>query len=90
MRASVRVPCETIANGSGYEGIPMKHSRETASDRLLQTIDDVARELNIGRTTVYVLIRTKELEAVKIGRSTRIPRASVRALIERLRHANTA
>ena len=52
---------------------------------LLLTIEDAAAALNVGRSTVYDLIRRNELEYIKIGRCTRIPRDSVVHLIVSLR-----
>lgn len=53
---------------------------------LLDTIKGAARRLNVGRSTIYELLKSNQLEAVKIGRATRIPVASTRALVERLRN----
>ncbi len=38
----------------------------------LLTIPDVARLLSIGRTSVYSLIKSRELETVRIGSSQRV------------------
>jgi excisionase family DNA binding protein len=51
---------------------------------LLDTIEGTARALKVGRSTIYELLKKNQLEAVKIGRSTRIPVASRKALVERL------
>ena len=62
-------------------------SRER-SDRpraLLLTIREVAERLGCGRTFVYELISSGELETVKLGRLRRVPVAALDALIERLR-----
>ena len=52
---------------------------------LLLTITDVAERLGCGRTFVYELISSGELETVKLGRLRRVPVAALDALIERLR-----
>jgi excisionase family DNA binding protein len=51
----------------------------------LLAIPEVAQLLSIGRTSVYDLINTKELETVKIGISgrVRIPAISLHQYIER-------
>jgi excisionase family DNA binding protein len=54
-------------------------------NRLLRTILEAADELRVGRSTVYELIRTKQLETVKIGRCTRVPAASITAFVDQLR-----
>lgn len=46
-------------------------------------VNDAARMIGIGRTKLYELIATGELETVKIGKATRITIASLHALVER-------
>ena len=53
--------------------------------KLLNTIEEAAEELGIGRSMVYQLIRQGELQVVKIGRCARIPRESTALYVERLR-----
>lgn len=56
-------------------------------ERILLTPERAAERLDIGRTTVYGLIDSGELESVKIGRSRRIPADALIAYVERLRSA---
>jgi excisionase family DNA binding protein len=44
-------------------------------------VDDAARVLNVGRSTVYDLIRTGRLRSIKIGRRRLVPREALDALI---------
>jgi len=46
-------------------------------------INDAARMIGVGRTKLYELIATGELETVKIGKATRITTASLRELVRR-------
>ena len=46
------------------------------------SVNDAARALSLGRTSIYALIKEGRLEAVKLGRRTLIKTASIRALIE--------
>jgi excisionase family DNA binding protein len=55
------------------------------SERLMLTVPEVARRLGVGRTTVYELTNTDELELVHIRRCARIPAASVDDFVERIR-----
>ena len=48
-------------------------------------INDAARMIGIGRTKLYELIATGELETVKIGNATRVTTASLHGLIDRQR-----
>lgn len=44
-------------------------------------INDAARMIGVGRTKLYQLIATGELETVKIGKATRVTTASLYELI---------
>ncbi|GAA5045507.1 hypothetical protein GCM10023208_00060 [Erythrobacter westpacificensis] len=46
-------------------------------------INDAARMIGVGRTKLYELISSGELEAVKIGNATRVTTASLRKLVRR-------
>ena len=45
-------------------------------------IDDAARMIGVGRTKLYELIATGELEAVKIGKATRVTTASLQKFVK--------
>jgi excisionase family DNA binding protein len=53
---------------------------DNAAPRLL-SIRQAAREINIGRTAVYGLLRDGKLKSVKIGRRRLIPRDAIEAFI---------
>lgn len=46
------------------------------------SVNDAARALSLGRTSIYALIKEGRLEMVKLGRRTLIKTASIRALVE--------
>ena len=48
-------------------------------------VNDAARMIGVGRTKLYELISSGELETVKIGKATRITTASLHALVNRQR-----
>jgi excisionase family DNA binding protein len=48
---------------------------------LLHTVDQAARLLNIGRTTMKALIKKGEVESIKIGASRRISDAALREYV---------
>lgn len=53
---------------------------------LLWKVEEAARDvLRLSGSEVYELIRTGEIESVKIGRSRRIPQAALEAFVEQLR-----
>ncbi|WP_422358294.1 helix-turn-helix domain-containing protein [Qipengyuania flava] len=51
-------------------------------------VNDAARMIGVGRTKLYELISSGELETVKIGKATRITTASLHNLVERHRAMN--
>ena len=61
------------------------HERPTRTRALLLTVREVADRLGCGRTLVYELISSGELETIKLGRLRRVPVAALDALVERLR-----
>lgn len=67
---------------------PQTHSNERDQgimEPLLFTPEQAAGSMGTGRTTIYALMASGELESIKIGRSRRIPREAVEAYVERLR-----
>ena len=55
------------------------------TDRLLLTVSEAASCLGIGRSTLYELVASGEIESVTIGRSRRVPAEALGAYVERLR-----
>lgn len=43
------------------------------SDRTVLTVEEAARRLSLGRTTLYALLKTGQITSVRIGRLRRIP-----------------
>jgi excisionase family DNA binding protein len=61
------------------------HGRGVRTLSLLLTVAEVAERLGCGRTFVYELISSGELETIKLGRLRRVPVVALDALVERLR-----
>jgi excisionase family DNA binding protein len=57
------------------------------TDRILLTPTEAARALGIGRSKLYELLQTGDLESVHIGACRRIPTDALTALVTRLRGA---
>lgn len=53
-------------------------------ERVLLTAEEVAEALNVGRCTVYDLIRTGQLQSLKIGKLRRIPVDAVHEFARRM------
>jgi excisionase family DNA binding protein len=56
-----------------------------AEPRLLLTVEEAARQLAISRTIGYELLRSGQLESVKLGRIRRIPVGALDEFVTRLR-----
>ncbi|MEU6130676.1 helix-turn-helix domain-containing protein [Saccharopolyspora sp. NPDC047091] len=52
--------------------------------RVLLTVEEAAEQLGVGRTTAYALVRSGELESVRIGRLRRIPKEAINTYAARL------
>ena len=53
-------------------------------EKLLLSPEEVAEVLGLGRSRIYDLMRTRELQSVRIGKSRRVPVAAVHAFVEHL------
>ena len=56
----------------------------TSSEKMLLCVEEVGSLLGVGRTKMYQLIWSGEIDSVTIGRSRKIPRAAVQAYIDSL------
>jgi excisionase family DNA binding protein len=50
----------------------------------LLTVEEAARRLSIGRTTMYALLKDGHINSVRIGRRRRIPTEALTAYTDRL------
>ena len=53
-------------------------------ERVLLTVEEAAEQLGIGRTTIFRLVRSGEIESVRIGRLRHIHVDAVKAYAARL------
>lgn len=44
---------------------------------LVLTIDDLISVLHIGRNKAYDLVKSKQIQSIKVGKQIRIPRAAL-------------
>ncbi|GGM82270.1 hypothetical protein GCM10012275_61120 [Longimycelium tulufanense] len=58
--------------------------------RLLLSVEDAAARLDIGRTTMFALIKSGEIASVRIGRLRRVPMDALRAYLRRLAEQHAA
>ena len=58
-----------------------------SSEPICVRVNDAARLIGVGRTKLYELIATGEVDTVKLGKSTRVLTASLHDLMRRRREA---
>ncbi|WP_431911254.1 helix-turn-helix domain-containing protein [Amycolatopsis thermoflava] len=56
----------------------------TDPGRVLLTVEDAARALSVGRTTMYALIKAGHIATVRIGHLRRVPAAALTAYVDQL------
>ena len=52
--------------------------------RLLLRVDEAGRQLNVGRTVMYELIRSGRLRSVKVGKLRLIPTSALVEFVDQL------
>jgi excisionase family DNA binding protein len=60
----------------------------TDATPLVLTIEQAAKRLGIGRTLMYALVTSGEVESVTIGRLRRVPADCITEYVNRLRRQN--
>jgi excisionase family DNA binding protein len=69
---------------------PAEDAGDSQPDGLLLTVEEVAKRLRLGRTLVYRLISSGELESVKVGRLRRVPADCLPEYVATLRRTRTS
>jgi excisionase family DNA binding protein len=54
---------------------------------VLLTVEEAAKRLRIGRTSIYRLVSTRAIETVTVGRLRRVPEECLAEYVTRLRHS---
>jgi excisionase family DNA binding protein len=75
-----------MATGTAAQAGPS----DTEADGLLLTVDEAAKRLRLGRTLVYRLISSGQLESVTVGRLRRIPAECLAEYVATLRRTRSS
>jgi excisionase family DNA binding protein len=59
----------------------MKRSPHKSTDSILLSVPQVCELTNLGETTVYALITSRELRSIKVGRRRLVPRRDLEGWI---------
>ncbi len=54
-------------------------------ERIVLTVEEAAERLGVGRTLLYALVRSGDIESIAIGRLRRIPLDALDEFVGRLR-----
>ncbi len=55
------------------------------TERIVLTVEEAAERLGVGRTLLYALVRSGDIESIAIGRLRRIPLDALDEFVGRLR-----
>jgi excisionase family DNA binding protein len=55
------------------------------AERIVLTVEEAAERLGVGRTLMYALVRSGDIESIAIGRLRRIPLDALDEFVCRLR-----
>jgi excisionase family DNA binding protein len=69
---------------------PPEDTIDGRTDGLLLTVEEAAKRLRLGRTLVYRLISSGELESVKVGRLRRVPAECLPEYVDTLRRTRSS
>jgi excisionase family DNA binding protein len=72
------------------DAAPSEDAGDGKSDGLLLTVEEAAKRLRLGRTLVYQLISSGELESVKVGRLRRVPAECLPEYVATLRRTRSS
>jgi excisionase family DNA binding protein len=75
-----------VATGTAAQADPS----DAETDGLLLTVEEVAKRLRLGRTLVYQLISSGELESVTVGRLRRVPAECLAEYVAALRQTRSS
>ncbi|MPY78473.1 MAG: helix-turn-helix domain-containing protein [Actinophytocola sp.] len=60
------------------------HTTGSKTRRVLLTVEEAARRLSVGRTTMYALIKAGHINTVRIGHLRRVPADALTAYVQQL------
>lgn len=72
------------------ERVPPEDTGQGQADGLLLTVEEAAKRLRLGRTLVYRLIASGELESVTVGRLRRVPAECLTEYVATLRRTRAS
>jgi excisionase family DNA binding protein len=72
-----------VVGGNTQTTAEAEAEMEIQNDALLLRIPEAAQRLGLGRSTIYELIASGDLPAVRIGRAVRVPASRLAAWVER-------
>ena len=62
----------------------MTDTDQPATPRLMLTVEQAAEALGIGRTTMFALVKSGQIQSIRIGRLRRVPADAIDTYAQRL------
>ena len=72
------------------DAAPPEDTGDGKPDGLLLTVEEAAKRLRLGRTLIYQLISSGELESVTVGRLRRVPAECLAEYVKALRKTRSS
>ncbi|RDJ20110.1 DNA-binding protein [Bosea caraganae] len=69
---------------NGVAAAPPNRSASATASRLAYRVEDAAEQIGVGRTTIYALIKERQLVTLKLGRLTLIRHIELEKLLDAL------
>lgn len=66
-----------LADQQDPEPEPTPPKPRASPERELLTVEEAAQQLGVGRTKTFALVRSGDLESVRIGRLRRVPKSAI-------------
>ena len=60
------------------------------SEQIVLTVEEAAQRLGVGRTLMYALVKSGDIESISIGRLRRIPCDALEEFVARMRRLGQA
>jgi excisionase family DNA binding protein len=67
----------------GYNAAQARSAPKSAAPKVLYRAEEAAEVMSLSRTAVFGLIRSGDLDTIKIGHRRRIPRSSIEDYVAR-------
>ena len=79
--------CEAVPQQRKTSLMKAQEAKKSDVPAVLYTVDEAAHALRLSRSVIYELIRSDQLQTVKVGRRRLVPVAALTAYVEAIQAA---